>query len=749
MIDELHFNNIETTSQTLTDKINVDTGNSELNKLMNGNMFSEKSISSDSWKKYDFKDNLVSNLKAAVKKGSYIDTASGSNMNVNVSWKDRFGDVGIPNIDLISKGINADIYPKAIYEFYNYSVNAIYHIYEAATGFIFDTYQKFLNIKSNFSEEQYKKIINNARKSDCISGFNKEYILPYSDMKTSSNDELVEDSNNYKIAEFIEFLDTIRGNKYTSVYGLLNPDEYVNVVSALRNEITFTGSGDLEESSAIINLDIQNNNYDLSMLRSSSRYTGGSVSLQIVPYIINILHDSNDSINNGMPLVGYNVYISFDTVCDSILSSVKYVVSDKIPTDNKKEFIATILNSEILTKRKIHEKIANSISLFLFNSIHKVFNNFGNFINLSESYYDKLVNEDYIISNIIDKVKYCLPDTTKLSLDSTIKDAIKSAIKTYGDICIRPENMLYDLNEISQIPDNKEQITRLVYLIYARAFSMLNEDSFIVDGWDDTYSTTGFVKSELITYINGIDDYFIKDFFTNLYNTVGVSDLNCDFSYLVSDNERSGLNGELITKKYHRSIHHFYMVLGMIVNIYGNLTLNIRDIDAENYTSKNMKTMIYKLKYKMNSELSDILKGTIKQLTLPYINPAATLYPYDNKIGNYSSTYMVQYADNIIRFLTKYDSYLKSRRNSDFYNIHETIRKTLKSLNAKTILKPHGEIFGYNTPEIAEMFLGIDAEKYVNRKATMGSMSELNGRIADNFVKSGMIALENATANYF
>ena len=749
---------VETDSEAAVDKTHVETGNSELNTLMNGNMFAEKSIS-DRWMKHEFKDNLVKNLQCRLETGSYIPKAYvGNNSDsVQVNWNDRHGDVQVGNTSLLAKGINMDVYPKAIHEFYNYSVEAVYHIFEVAAGFVFDTYKKYIDLRASGDENSWKKYLNSSPyRGSYIDSFNKNHILPFTDIKgTYDDNDCVEDELASKYPEFAQFIERIRAyNDGESPYAKLNPDEYVNIVSALRNEITSIGNGDWADS-PIINLDLQNNNYDISMMKTCNRLITDDVSIQVVPYILNILFDNNDSVKNGVPIVGYNVYIGFESVCDAIISAIRWnkAVND---ADTKPEFITNVLNSNFISKNKIHEKIANAISLFLFTNVHKVHDTFNNFLTLSEDYYEKLLRNDPEISNLVSKVKYCLSDSSKLDVDKLIKDSIIESIKEYGSITMRPENMLYNLNDIAQNINNKEQLNRLLYLIYARAFSMINEDSFAVNAWDDVISTTEYDRNESIMKINGLDDYFVKDFFSNLFTNISVRKLeNKDFSY-IDGSEKSGLNGELMSKKYVRASHHFYIMLGMTINIYGNLMLSLRDIDINSYTDTKLFKVMTKVKFDVEDAFGRILKDSLKYLVSSYLNPVAVIHStsiYSGKIGAYGSFARDSYA--IIQLnstLSMFNKYIKSNSPDNKYNVRDNIDRLFegyyKAGKFKLIPKNEPVLCSYNTPELLMKFRNVIYDKnsgeITTREPTTENIETLIKTIYNNFVKSGLVSLESS-----
>ena len=750
-----------TSSQSAVDKTHVETGNSELNQLMNGNMFASKAIS-NKWVKHEFKDNLVKNLHCRLETGNYFQQAyTGPNSDaVNVNWKDRSGDIKVGNTELIAKGINMDVYPKAIHEFYNYSVEAIYHIIEVAAGFVFDTYKKYVDLRSMGDENSWKKYINSSPyKGSYINSFNSDDILPYTDIKGTydPNDpnDIDEFETTSKFPEFKFFIERLRAfNNGASPYAKLNPDEYVNVVSALRNELVYVGRGDSSDS-PIINLDIQNNNYDVSMMKTNNRFVADDVSIQIVPYILNILFDSNDSVKNGVPIVGYNVYIGFESVCDAIISAIRWDKSVN-NSDTKVEFVTNVLNSNFISKQKIHEKIANTISLFLFTNVHKVHDTFNSFLTLTEDYYENLIKHDPDINNLISKVRYCLADTTKLDIDKLIKGSIIECIKEYGSITVRPENMINELNDVALDVNNKEQLNRLLYLIYARAFSMLNEDSFVVNAWDSVIATTPYDESESITKINGIDDYFLKDFFSNLFTNIHVVGLeNKNFSY-IEGNEKTGLNGEKISKKYVRTTHHFYIMLGMTINIFGNLMLSLRDIDINSYTDTKMFKILAKIKYDVDDAFATILKGSLQFLVSSYLNPVAVVHQsslFRVRIGNYGNarySYSIIQINSALDLFNKYSKFNTSEMNWNLYEKIERLFEQYYKTQKVKIVPTNNPVFtSYNTSELISKFRNVTYDKnsetaITTREPTTETIDVFIKNILNNFIKSGLISLESS-----
>lgn len=752
MIDEVD-GPVETESRAAIDKIHVETGNGELNTLMNENMFATKAIS-NKWTKHEFKDNLVKNLNCKLETGSYFKKPYIPNDgSVQVDWRDRSGDIRVGNTSLIAKGINMDVYPKAIHEFYNYSVEAIYHIIEVAAGFVFDTYKKYIDLRSSGDEDTWKKYINSSPyKGSYLGYFDNDSIIPYTDIKGSSDiDDCAEDELASKYPEFGFFIERLRAyNRGESPYAKLNPDEYVNVIAALRNELVSTGRGD-DIDSPIINLDIQNNNYDVSMMKTGNRFITDDVSVQIVPYILNILYDKNESVKNGVPIVGYNVYIGFESVCDAIISAIRWDRAIN-STDTKTEFITNVLNSNFITKIKLHEKIANAISLFLFTNVHKVHDTFNSFLTMSEDYYEKLIKRDPEITNLISKVRYCLADTTKLDVDKLIKETVTECIKKYKTLTMRPENMIYELNDIAQDENNKEQLSRLLYLVYSRAFSMLNEDSFVVSIWNSVISTTPYDKNESIMKINGIDDYFLKDFFSNLFTSVNVQGLeNKDFSY-IEGNEKTGVNGELISKKYTRITHHFYIMLGMTLNIYGNLMLSLRNIDMDNYTDSKMFKALAKVKNTIEDSFAVILKNSIKFLVSSYLNPVAVV---DNNslYGSKFNIYTTNNSYSVVQLnaaLTLFSKYIKPN-NVINYELSEKIDRLFEGFykTEKVKLIPRQPLFNsYNTPELLLKFRNVIYDKndgtITLREPSTENIEVFIKNIHNNFVKSGLVSLESS-----
>ena len=350
-----------------TKKEFIETGNTELNNLMNNDMFFEKSLSSG-FKASEFKENLIKNLSNSLARSSYIEPVDYKRQDVNIKdFDDRSVDLHIGNIDAAGKGINLDVYPKAIHEFYNYSTNVIYRMIEVAAGFVFDTYKNFLEVKNHIDSATWKKFIENPDNDD-IHPFGSDYVLPFNDIKGtySPSDDNESESKEYNLPEFYKFLEYMKSaNKGMSGFAILNPDEYVNIISILRKELMTWGNGD-SENQPIIKLDIQNNQCDLTMMNSTNKYVSEDISLQIVPYLLNIIFDPSDSAKNGIPVVAYNVYISFDSICDSIIGSIKWnkAIND---IENRTEFVNAVLNADFISKYRFHEKVSNAISLFLFN----------------------------------------------------------------------------------------------------------------------------------------------------------------------------------------------------------------------------------------------------------------------------------------------------------------------------------------------------------------------------------------------
>ena len=223
----------------------------------------------------------------------------------------------------------------------------------------------------------------------------------------------------------------------------------------------------------------------------------------------------------------------------------------------------------------------------------------------------------------------------------------------------------------------------------------------------------------------------------------------------IDGNEKSGLNGELMSKKYVRASHHFYIMLGMTINIYGNLMLSLRDIDINSYTDTKLFKVMAKVKFDVEDAFGRILKDSLKYLVSSYLNPVAIIHTtsiYGGKIGAYGSFARDSYA--IIQLnstLSMFSKYIKSN-SPDRYNVRDNIDRLFegyyKAGKFKLIPKNEPVLCSYNTPELLTKFRNVIYDKnsgeITTREPTTENIETLIKTIYNNFVKSGLVSLESS-----
>lgn len=441
--------------------------------------------------------------------------------------------------------VNPETHAKRIYQSYNNIIDAVNKCISAAAGIIWDSYQKFIKLKSN-NPEKYEEAIDemiDINSNSYFSAFNKftsnkkfkaELEQEFNEQMGCCDAVDTESKNSFR-----GFFTNILGdNNNNDIPALLDKTHYLDEIARLRNELNMIRSN--------FQFDVENC-IEYTIHRSDcyfNTYELNSIAFKIKPFINKISSNVATSIYDSIPVVSYGIYFDIHKLVIWLLNNCK--MPDELPdmidsAENvRDEFIKSVLGEF----PNFSESISRRIVTELFDMDHNIRGNWRKFLTKFIGSYSKSMSTPEVI-NLINKVNYFAelseshndPSMRKESVDVNTLELFKN-IFTFinGDYASHKHAYIDDLfNSMSYYSNsNKEEnfIEMLASILFRKTFTVFFEDAVLInyrnpqryykevehfgkEFYVDSY-TREFYRSYDITDLLGkastITDYNVRDF---------------------------------------------------------------------------------------------------------------------------------------------------------------------------------------------------------------------------------------------
>lgn len=442
--------------------------------------------------------------------------------------------------------VNPETHTKRIYQSYNNIIDAVNKCIRVGAGIIWDSYQKFIKLKSN-NPEKYEEAISemiDINSNSYFSAFNK--LTNNKKLKTELENEfnermgtaIVED--NESKTTFRGFFTNILGdNNNNDIPALLDKTHYLDEIARLRNELSMIGIG------SNFRFDVENC-IEYTIHRSDcyfSTYELNSIAFKIKPFLNKISSNVATSIYDSIPVVSYGIYFDMHKLVIWLLNNCK--MPDELPDmiDSAENVRDEFINSVLGEFPNFGESISRRIVTELFDMDHNIRGNWRKFLTKFIHSYSKSLDAPEII-NLLNKVNYFAelseshndPSMKKESLDVGILELFKN-IFTFinGDYVSDNHEYIDDLfNSMSYYSNSNKNdfFIKFASILFRKTFTVFFEDAVLINYrnprrydkevehfgktlYIDSY-TREFYRSYDITDLLGkastITDYNVRDF---------------------------------------------------------------------------------------------------------------------------------------------------------------------------------------------------------------------------------------------
>lgn len=451
--------------------------------------------------------------------------------------------------------VDPELNVKRIHQSYNDIISAVGRCIEFGAGIIWDSYQKFIKIRSN-NPEKYKEALNEMKTINSNSLFSS--FLTRRDNLTKNKklqqafDEDDSKRYGYEILEdpiddsrFRSFFNNILDDNHNcDIPAILNKEHYFDEIAKLRYN--------LQSISSNFNFDVENC-IEYTAHRSDCFFTTAirnSIAFKIKPFIKTISNNVGNSIFDSIPLVKYNICIDMHKIISFLLENCK--MPDELPellesNENvREEYIKSVLGEYT----NLDEKIARRIVMELFDIDYNIKGNWRKFLTKFLGSYNKSISDPDII-NLMNKVNYFANLSESHNDPGMIKESVSANVElfekifecinhdTYGNDWVSDTNYLNDLfiSISNDSESNKSDfIIKHATVLFRKTFSVFFEDAVLLNykkDWQkehyakslrlDTY-TREFYRPYNITDLLGkastITNYNTRDFMQTIISEV-------------------------------------------------------------------------------------------------------------------------------------------------------------------------------------------------------------------------------------
>ena len=596
--------------------------------------------------------------------------------------------------------VNPEISAKKLYLSYNDFTDAVNRCIEAGAGIIWDSYQKFVKLKSA-NPEKYKEAIEEMVKINDNSLF--------SAFETSTNNltdnkkikkELVDEYNRaegiceaengpneeYCFRKFI--INILHDNHNSDIPAILNKNEYFDEIAKLRFG--------LKNIKSNFNFDVENC-IEYTAHRSDCFYSTmnlDSIAFKIKPYIERISLSVGSSIYDSIPVVNYRVCLDMHKIITWLMANCK--LPDELPelVDSgetvRDEYVRSVLGEYV----NLGELIARRIIMEIYDMSYNISGNWRRFLQKFVCSYNKLLTSNPDIMNLVTKVNYFANLSSSLTDPSMIKETNSTNHEMFENIFkhINEDFNTYDDQFINQMftaisdysDSNKEDfILHQASILFKKTFTVFFENAILINfynmnKWCDKrhYSksirmglyTREFYRpydfDDLLRKASSISDYNIRDFITTI-----ISEFKSSKNSIYDPGKLA--NGEYMFFMYSKLSRKLWMELSNLLILSSKLigmmeqTKPVRDSDIKLH-DKISKTVI---------EFSEFIYGTLVNMITE-----ARYIPGQFKLG--FGSYKFNYT-NLAKILKYCSDYVKPVVSRDSHKMDQVVKDVLKQPDNK------------------------------------------------------------------
>lgn len=588
--------------------------------------------------------------------------------------------------------VNPEIFAKKLYLSYNDFTDAVNRCIEAGAGIIWDSYQKFVKLKSA-NPEKYKEAIEEMEKINDNSLFSP-FITSLNNLTDNKKikEELVNEYNrNEGICEvdgpankenFRNFiLNILYDNHNSDIPAILNKNEYFDEIAKLRFG--------LQSIKSNFRFDVENC-IEYTAHRSDCFYSTmnlDSIAFKIKPFIEMISLTVGSSIYDSIPVVNYKVCLDMHKIITWLMKNCK--LPDELPEflDSgetvRDEYIRSVLGEYV----NFGEKIARRIVMEIYDMSYNISGNWRCFLQKFIGSYNKLLTSNPDTMNLITKVNYfanfsslhtdprMVKETDSMNHETfeNIFNYINKDYNTYNDQFI---NQMFDAISAYSDSNKEEFILHQASVLFRKTFTVFFENAILLNFYRECDNNGHYSKSiiigsytrefyrqydfgDLLRKASSISDYNIRDFISTI-----ISEFKSCKNSIYDPGKLE--NGEYMFFMYSKLSRKLWMELSNLLILTSKLigmmeqTKPIRDSDIKLH-DKVSKTV---------TDFSEFVYGTLVNMITE-----ARYIPGQFKIGYGSWKFDLPPLTKILKYCATYVKPVVSR---DSHKMDQVVKDVLK-----------------------------------------------------------------------
>lgn len=588
--------------------------------------------------------------------------------------------------------VNPEIFAKKLYLSYNDFTDAVNRCIEAGAGIIWDSYQKFVKLKSANPEkykeaiEEMEKINDNSLFSPFITSLNnltdnkkikEELVNEYN--RNEGICEVDEPANNENFRNFI--LNILYDNHNSDIPAILNKNEYFDEIAKLRFG--------LQSIKSNFRFDVENCIEYTAHRSDCFYYTANldSIAFKIKPFIEMISLTVGSSIYDSIPVVNYKVCLDMHKIITWLMKNCK--LPDELPEflDSgetvRDEYIRSVLGEYV----NFGEKIARRIVMEIYDMSYNISGNWRCFLQKFISSYNKLLTSNPDTMNLITKVNYfanfsslhtdprMVKETDSMNHETfeNIFNYINKDYNTYNDQFI---NQMFDAISAYSDSNKEEFILHQASVLFRKTFTVFFENAILLNFYRECDNNGHYSKSiimdsytrefyrqydfgDLLRKASSISDYNIRDFISTI-----ISEFKSCKNSIYDPGKLE--NGEYMFFMYSKLSRKLWMELSNLLILTSKLigmmeqTKPIRDSDIKLH-DKVSKTV---------TDFSEFVYGTLVNMITE-----ARYIPGQFKIGYGSWKFDLPPLTKILKYCATYVKPVVSR---DSHKMDRVVKDVLK-----------------------------------------------------------------------
>ena len=588
--------------------------------------------------------------------------------------------------------VNPEISAKKLYLSYNDFTDAVNRCIEAGAGIIWDSYQKFVKLKSA-NPEKYKEAIEEMEKINDDSLFSsfRTSLNNLTDNKKVKEELINEYNRNEGLCEtagsankecFRNFiLNILYDNHNSDIPAILNKNEYFDEIAKLRFG--------LQSIKSNFKFDVENCIEYTAHRSDCFYYTANldSIAFKIKPFIKMISLTVGSSIYDSIPVVNYKVCLDMHKIITWLMANCK--LPDELPEflDSgetvRDEYIRSVLGEYV----NFGEKIARRIVMEIYDMSYNISGNWRCFLQKFIGSYNKLLTSNPDTMNLITKVNYFAnfsslhtdPRMVK-ETDSVNHETFENIFKyinkdyyTYNDQFI---NQMFDAISAYSDSNKEEFILHQASILFRKTFTVFFENAILLNFYKECDNNGHYSKSiimgsytrefyrqydfgDLLRKASSISDYNIRDFISTI-----ISEFKSCKNSIYDPGKLE--NGEYMFFMYSKLSRKLWMELSNLLILTSKLigmmeqTKPIRDSDIKLH-DKVSKTV---------TDFSEFVYGTLVNMITE-----ARYIPGQFKIGYGSWKFDLPPLTKILKYCATYVKPVVSR---DSHKMDQLVKDVLK-----------------------------------------------------------------------